>query len=254
MTLEQIQQLLKDAGYYAGKVDSDLGPLTREAVTKIIDRNKSRLVDQAEGWNDNRKLVAAGQLVLAAQGYYKGALDGLAGQLTVAAVKAWEAARKPPYDPAQPSQSGLFDAASAKRLAGAHPLLQRLLIEARKRIAFTIMDSQRGRAAQTKAYKAGHSKATFGNSAHNYDPAIAVDLAPIPLDWSKTQPFIDVWKVIGYYNPKTKAGSGLAKEMGIPIRWGGDWNMNGKWTDDGWDFPHYELYPWRNYATKLIGG
>lgn len=251
MTNAQIQQLLKDSGYYAGDIDGDVGPQTRAAVTKIIDRNKAKLVNKGQGWNDNRKLVAAGQLVLAVQGFYKGALDGLAGPQTAQAAADWSNDNKPQTPVYEPSA---FDKASRQRFDGAHPLLQRLLVEARKRIAFTIMDSQRGRKAQEAAYKAGNSKATFGNSAHNYTPAVAVDLAPIPLDWSKTQPFIDIWNIIGYYNPSTKAGKGLAKDMQIPIRWGGDWNMNGKWSDDGWDFPHYELTPWRNYATKLIEG
>lgn len=248
MRIDQAQQLLADSNYFKGAISGDHNKTTKTAVDKVLARNKV-----GEGWNDNRKLVAAGQLILAAQGYYKGAIDGLSGPLTVAALDAWEAVRKPVYKPPVPVLTG-FDTASTKRLAGAHPLLQKLLVEARKRIAFTIMDSQRGRAAQTKAYKAGHSKATFGNSAHNYAPAVAVDLAPIPLDWSKTQPFIDIWNIIGYYNPSTKTGKGLAKDMAIPLRWGGDWNMNGKWTDDGWDFPHYELTPWRNYATNLYQG
>lgn len=251
MTLEQIQQLLKDSGYYSGDIDGDIGRLTREAVRKVIDRNKSKLVNKGKGWNDNRQLVAAGQLILAAQGFYKGALDGLAGPQTAKAIDDWSKTNKPQPPVYEPSA---FDKASKQQLDGAHPLLQRLLVEARKRIAFTIMDSQRGRKAQDAAYKAGHSKATFGNSAHNYTPAVAVDLAPVPLNWNNRQSFIDLWNVIGYYNPSTKVGKGLAKDMAIPLRWGGDWNMNGKWTDDGWDFPHYELYPWRNYATKLIGG
>lgn len=245
MNNHQIQKLLKDSGYYAGDIDGDVGPKTREAVRKIIAKNKAKLVNKGQGWNDNRNLVAAGQLVLAAQGYYKGALDGLAGPQTAKAVDDWSKAQTPATE---------FDKASKQRLDGAHPLLQKLLVAARSKIAFTIMDSQRGRKAQEAAYKAGNSKATFGNSAHNYTPAVAVDLAPVPLDWSNRQSFIDLWNVIGYYNPSTKAGKGLAKDMQIPIRWGGDWNMNGKWSDDGWDFPHYELTPWRNYATKLIEG
>jgi peptidoglycan L-alanyl-D-glutamate endopeptidase CwlK len=43
--------------------------------------------------------------------------------------------------------------------------------------------------------------------------------------------------------------------MHIPLRWGGDWNFNGK-TAGLVDLPHYELHPWREWAkkSKLFGG
>lgn len=258
MDIYVIQQLLKDSGYYAGNVDGDVGPLTREAVEKVVSRNKAKLVNKGAGWNANRKMVAAGQLILSAQGYHKGAIDGLAGPVTAAAVNRWDIVRKPPVGtsvaPHEPSvEDGVadfskFDAASAKRLKGTHPLLQRLLIAARNQIPFTVMDSQRGKAAQEDAYRRGTTKARFGQSAHNWSPAIAVDLAPIPLDWNKLDGFIALWRVIGWYDIKTGRGGGLALLMKIPLRWGGDWNRNGQYTDDGWDFPHYELDPWRDYA------
>ncbi len=130
-----------------------------------------------------------------------------------------------------------------------HPKLQQLVDAAIKVIDFKILDATRGRAAQTKAFKQGNSKATFGNSAHNYVPAIAVDLFPAPYDWDNRQAFINMWNVIGYYDPKTCKGKGLAKEMNIPLRWGGDWNMDGN-LSDGWDMPHFELYPWREWARQ----
>jgi hypothetical protein len=41
----------------------------------------------------------------------------------------------------------------------------------------------------------------------------------------------------------------IAKEKGIPLRSGLDWNMDGNFKD-GWDAPHYELTPWREWAKK----
>lgn len=266
MRIEHIQQLLKDGKYYTGEVDGDVGPLTREAVRKITERNVDKLANRGSGWNENRKMIAAAQLVLGAQGYYRSTIDGLIGPMTRTAVTTWEKARKPPAPtPVAPhvpvpddgvADYSKFDSASAKRLKGAHPLLQRLLIAARAQIPFTVMDSQRGRVAQETAFRKGHSKAKFGQSAHNWDPAVAVDLAPTPLDWNNKNSFIALWKVIGYYDPKSGKGAGLALQMKIPLRWGGDWNMNGLWTDDGWDFPHFELYPWRDFAanSKLFEG
>lgn len=140
-----------------------------------------------------------------------------------------------------------FGTASKKALAQAHPELQRWLNAGIKIVDFKILDSTRGKLAQERAFANGNSKAHFGQSAHNYSPAIAVDLFPKPYDWNDRQSFIDLWHVMGWWDGKK--GAGLAKSMEIPIRWGGDWNMDGN-LSDGWDLPHYELHPWRTWAKK----
>ncbi len=132
-----------------------------------------------------------------------------------------------------------FSAASQQRLALAHPELQRLMNLARDQIAFEVDDSQRGRAAQEKAFAEHKSKAHFGQSAHNWSPAIAVDIHPVPLDWNNTASFIALSKVI----------LPLAKQLSIPIRWGGDWDGDGNMANQTLhDLPHYELTPWQEYA------
>lgn len=134
-----------------------------------------------------------------------------------------------------------LDAKSRQRLAGAHPLLQRLFEEVARQTPIMILDSQRGREAQEKAFKAGNSKVHFGDSAHNWSPSVALDVAPKPLDWNNRAPFIALSKIV----------LPTAKSMGIPIRWGGDWNMNGVLTDEKFsDLPHYELHPWRDFAKR----
>lgn len=52
----------------------------------------------------------------------------------------------------------------------------------------------------------------------------AVDIVPLPVDWHKTGPFREV----------AKAMKTAAKELGIPIEWGGDW---ARFVD----MPHYQL-------------
>ena len=106
-----------------------------------------------------------------------------------------------------------LDKASAQRLAKAHPLLRKLFAEVAKRADIVILDSQRGRAAQELAYRSGRSKARFGQSAHNWTPAIALDVCPMPLDWKNTRPFVELAREIVLP---------LAREMKIPLRWGGD--------------------------------
>jgi peptidoglycan LD-endopeptidase CwlK len=148
-----------------------------------------------------------------------------------------------------------FSAASKSILAKCHPKLQAIANEAIKVIDFRVLDSTRGRDAQNRAYATGRSKAKFGQSAHNYSPAIAFDLFPAPYDWNNMAAFKKLYDVIGFYNPQTGEGHGLAKEMKIPLRSGADWNMDGS-TKDGWDWPHWELFPWRAWAkeSKLFEG
>lgn len=125
-----------------------------------------------------------------------------------------------------------LDAASLTRLETAHPKL-RTLVEALAAtgFAFRVLDSQRGRAAQEEAFRRGNSKARFGQSPHNYTPAIALDLVPLPVDWNNLRPFKDM-------GAKLKL---LATARRIPISWGGDWRTFK-------DYPHVELHPWREFA------
>lgn len=151
----------------------------------------------------------------------------------------------------------VFGTASKRSLKSAHPKLQFLLNEAIKVVDFKILDSLRGRAAQEKAFRQGHSKAHFGQSAHNYKPAIAVDLFPAPYDWDDRKAFVKLYDVLGFFDPPTGRGKGLALEHRIGLRCGLDWHMDGvnKGRDD-WDGGHYELHPWRDWAkqSKLYEG
>ena len=148
-----------------------------------------------------------------------------------------------------------FSKRSLKARDELHPHLQQIVDAAILEIDFVILDAQRGRAEQEKAFKAGFSKARFGQSAHNYRPAIAFDLAPYPIDFNDTAKFRAIAKVIGYYDPKDGDGTGLAKKLRIPLRWGADWDMDGDWKDERFlDWGHWELTPWRDWAkqSKLI--
>lgn len=132
-----------------------------------------------------------------------------------------------------------FDPISLKELKDAHPLLRKVLIEARKRIVFQILQSRRGRVEQELAFRRGHSKVHYGNSAHNWSPSLAADCVPVPLNWKDVQSFKKVGRVIIQ----------VSKEMKIPMRWLGDPNRDGNEVD-GWDFPHVELHPWRNFKKQ----
>lgn len=148
-----------------------------------------------------------------------------------------------------------FGTASLASREKLHPILRQVVDAAIEVIDFRILDSTRGRADQERAFATGKSKARFGQSAHNYVPAIAVDLFPAPYDWNNRDSFTALSKVILAMPAKL----GLRDSLGRPVvlRWGGDWNMDGaKTTSDGWDMPHYELHEWRAWAksSKLYEG
>ena len=140
----------------------------------------------------------------------------------------------------------VFSKRSLKARAELHPDLQRLVDAAIKEVDFVILDAQRGRAEQEKAKRSGFSKAGFSESAHNYVPAIALDVCPYPIDFNDTAKF----RIIALTFTR------LAKTLKIPLRWGGDWDMDGDWEDERFlDWGHFELHPWREWAkkSKLIG-
>lgn len=143
-----------------------------------------------------------------------------------------------------------FDAEDLARLERLHPLLKQLFMEGRKQIAFTIRDTNRGRADQEKAFNEHKSTVHFGDSAHNWSPSLAADIYPVPVNFKDpayAKLFVPLQ--IGILKP-------LAAKLNIPIRQGIDWNRNGNLTDDKWDdLPHVELFPWRDFAkhAKLYG-
>jgi len=140
-----------------------------------------------------------------------------------------------------------FSQRSLRARAELHPLLQQLVDAAIKEVDFVILDAQRGRAEQEKAFKGGFSKARFGQSAHNYVPAVALDIAPYPVDWNDAAKFRAVAKVF----------MKVAKDKKLPVRWGGDWDMDGDWKDERFlDWGHFELHKWQDFAKRdsvLIG-
>jgi len=121
-----------------------------------------------------------------------------------------------------------------------HPLLQKLADAVIKEIDVAITDSSRNKAQQELAFKQGNSKVHFGDSAHNWETAVAMDLLPMDMkNWDDIAAFVRMGKVV----------TRIAKELNIPLRGLGDPNRDGN-TKDGWDYPHFELHPWRSFADK----
>ncbi len=129
-----------------------------------------------------------------------------------------------------------FGKKSSSLLSQAHPDLQRIFHEVIKHFDCSVICSFRNRAAQELAFEAGHSNAHFGESPHNFQPALAVDVVPYPVDWKDTD---RMQFFAGYV-------LGIAAVMGINIKWGGDWDRDTHLSDNRFnDFPHFELTNWR---------
>lgn len=125
-----------------------------------------------------------------------------------------------------------FSALSEQRLSTCHPFLQELLREAIKYRDFTVICGHRGQEEQEEAYRLGRSKVRWPQSRHNKLPSTAVDIAPYPVDWQDTARFA---RLFGYVER-------IAEEKDIKIRWGGDWDQDGKTADERLiDMPHIEL-------------
>ena len=125
-----------------------------------------------------------------------------------------------------------FSKTSKDRLITCEEELQTLFNEVVKYFDCSVLVGYRGRNEQDTAYESGHSKVKWPNGKHNQKPSVAVDVAPYPIDWDDRERFI-------YFGGFVK---GCAFRMGIPLRWGGDWDNDTQLTDNKFDdLVHFEL-------------
>ena len=118
-----------------------------------------------------------------------------------------------------------FSSSSLKHLNTCDNKLVFLFGEVIKDIDCEIICGRRWRYEQEKAFDEGRSKLHYPKSKHNSFPSKAVDVLPYPFnpDWNREQ-----------FKPLAEVVKRKAKELGIKIKWGGDWSRFG-------DFPHWEL-------------
>jgi peptidoglycan hydrolase-like protein with peptidoglycan-binding domain len=83
----EIQKVLKDNDYYDGPLDGKIGPQTLKGIDQWF---KSSEID-AQGWNKNRKIVGAEQLLYKKQKIEVGKVDGLIGPQTQHAREVYNA-------------------------------------------------------------------------------------------------------------------------------------------------------------------
>jgi peptidoglycan L-alanyl-D-glutamate endopeptidase CwlK len=125
-----------------------------------------------------------------------------------------------------------FGRKSKENLATCDEKLQKVFNEVIKHVDCSVLEGHRSEERQEKLFKEGKTKVHYPNGRHNASPSRAVDVVPYPIDWNDRERFHLFAGVV----------IGLARGMGISLRWGGDWNMNFEVDDNQFDdFPHFEL-------------
>lgn len=137
-----------------------------------------------------------------------------------------------------------FSQRSRNALRGVHPRLVAVVGRALDLtdVDFMVIEGVRTPERQKQLYAQGRTKPGrkvtwtlnsnhFVNSRTGYGHA--VDLLPAPYDWKNLADFDKV----------AKAMLQAANELNVPIRWGADWDRDGKPRERGeTDSPHFELW------------
>lgn len=125
-----------------------------------------------------------------------------------------------------------FSRQSKERLSACDHRLQILFQRVVREFDCTVLEGHRDKERQNLLFGEGKSKARYPNSKHNTMPSMAVDVAPYPINWNDRERFY--W-FAGFVQA-------TARELCIPIRWGGDWNQNWSKADNAFDdLVHFEL-------------
>ena len=121
-----------------------------------------------------------------------------------------------------------FGKRSKQRLEGVNIVLVHILNKLVKIMDVTIIEGVRSQERQDELVKKGASKTKFSKHIDGR----AVDVAPYPIDWEDRERF-------HYMGGMLK---GIAHEMDVKIRWGGDWDNDGEIKDNNFDdLVHVEL-------------
>lgn len=125
-----------------------------------------------------------------------------------------------------------FGKRSKERLKTCNSDLQMVFNEVIKYVDCSILEGHREKQRQNQLYDEGKTKVLYPNGRHNAYPSNAVDVVPYPVDWDDRE---RMTLFAGFV-------LGTAKQMGITLRWGGDWDRDFEVKDNRFDdFPHFEV-------------
>ena len=121
-----------------------------------------------------------------------------------------------------------FGKKSKARLKGVDPKLVNVLNELIKIMDVTIIEGLRSAERQQELLEKGATKVKYSKHMEGK----AVDLAPYPIDWEDRDRFHYMGGML----------RGIAKQLNVNVRWGGDWDGDGETKDNGFDdLVHIEI-------------
>jgi len=121
-----------------------------------------------------------------------------------------------------------FGRRSRERLKGVDSRLVNILNELVKIMDVTIIEGLRTKERQEELVAQGKSQTKFSKHIEGR----AVDLAPYPVDWEDRERFHYMGGMV----------RGIGKQMGVNVRWGGDWDSDGEIKDNKFDdLVHVEI-------------
>lgn len=129
-----------------------------------------------------------------------------------------------------------WGAGSWKQYVTLHPILQHYLNRVLDEVAdISIIKGYRSAVEQNEAFRTEHSKVRWPNSKHNAFPSLAVDIQPYPRPEREDHLEQSLAYIAG-------AMCQMAREDGITLRWGGDWDKDGEILDEKFrDLFHIEI-------------
>ena len=121
-----------------------------------------------------------------------------------------------------------FGKRSKQRLKGVDTKLVNVLNELVKIMDVTIIEGLRSQERQNELVAKGASKTKYSKHIQGK----AVDVAPYPIDWKDRDRFHYMGGMV----------RGIGQQLGVNIRWGGDWDSDGEVKDNGFDdLVHVEI-------------
>ena len=125
-----------------------------------------------------------------------------------------------------------FGKRSRENLSTCHKDLQMVFKEVIRHVDCSVLEGHRSKDRQNALYEEGKTKVKYPRGRHNASPSNAVDVVPYSIDWKDRE---RMTLFAGFV-------LGIANQMGINLRWGGDWDQDFEVKDNMFDdFPHFEL-------------
>ena len=125
-----------------------------------------------------------------------------------------------------------FGKRSRKRLKGVDSRLVNVLNELIKIMDVTVIEGLRSAERQEELLKEGATKVKYSKHMEGK----AVDICPYPIDWDDRDRFHYMGGMI----------RGIAKQLNLNVRWGGDWDSDGEVKDNNFDdLVHIEIKDWQ---------